>query len=103
MNMTRAPRIVTVCVHGTIARQRDTPERLALLQEVIDAALSYPDWPPIDAILFPGGFFRLKERLGHGDSAVSVGYPRPSALDGAPDRHGQASRSSMPRFDDSLG
>lgn len=61
----RPPRIVSVCVRGRKAVNDRTNHRsLMLLEEVVEALTSRPDWHPIDAVVLPGGFFRLHHNLG---------------------------------------
>lgn len=57
--------IVTVCVRG-----RDTypmprmSQRVLLLDRLIEALAQRSTWPEVDAILLPGGFFRLAAPIG---------------------------------------
>lgn len=57
--------IVTVCVRG-----RDTypmprmSKRVLLLDRLIEALAQQSTWPEVDAILLPGGFFRLPAPIG---------------------------------------
>ncbi|MGW9332497.1 hypothetical protein [Bosea sp. NPDC055594] len=57
--------IVTVCVRG-----RDTypmprmSKRILLLDRLIEALAQQSTWPEVDAILLPGGFFRLAAPIG---------------------------------------
>jgi len=59
-----SPRFVTVCVQGQPAGQYRSHERrlelLAKLAKEIDQC-----WKNLDAVVFPGGFLRLEESIGH--------------------------------------
>lgn len=62
--LTRPPRIATLCVRGETAKDiHDNREQIALLKEVVEA-LAGSDWHPFDALLLPGGFFRMSKALG---------------------------------------
>ncbi|MEO6339246.1 MAG: hypothetical protein ABIO39_04325 [Caulobacteraceae bacterium] len=56
----RPARVVTVCVAGRPAFQpRFNENRIELISAVVRRIRDHPDWDPIDALLFPAGFFRL--------------------------------------------
>lgn len=60
----RPPRIVALCVRGDTAKHiRDNIGRIALFNDIA-RALSEADWHPIEAVLFPGGFFRMSKAFG---------------------------------------
>jgi len=62
----RPPRIVTVCVLGRKPRRVDRNTRASsLLDQVVDAVISCVDWHSVDAIVFPGGFFRSPIYVGN--------------------------------------
>jgi hypothetical protein len=66
--MSRKLAIASLCVHGTPARTtKDNVERLALLSELMRVLQSHPKWHSLDAIVLPGGFFRLSRALGASD------------------------------------
>ncbi len=59
-------RIATVCVLGPKAKRVEANEgRGALLQAIVKHLRQEPLWQPIDALLLPGGYFRLKPYIGH--------------------------------------
>jgi len=63
--MRRESRVVTVCLDGRQAlRLGDSMARVALVRDVIVALRDRPAWLPLDAVLFPGGFLRLKRFIG---------------------------------------
>lgn len=50
-------KIVTYCHSGRDMKEAtDNTARLAVLDEVADQLAAHPDWHPIDAVVFPGGF-----------------------------------------------
>ncbi len=56
----RSARLVSVCLAGTTAEHvSENRQRIALLQEIIGVIRAKAKWHPIDAIVFPGGLFRL--------------------------------------------
>jgi hypothetical protein len=62
----RPPRVVTVCVLGRKPSRVDRNARASsLLDQVVDAVISRVDWHPVDAIVFPGGFFRSPVYVGN--------------------------------------
>jgi len=66
----RPPRIVTVCVLGRkLKHPKHNARSIRLLGQVVDAVIGRVDWHPVDAMVFPGGFFR---------SPVYVGNQSPS-------------------------
>lgn len=61
---TRPPRLVTVCVEGEKAKQhRSIDIRLALMSEILDRIEGC--WQNLDAVVFPGGFFRADRHVGY--------------------------------------
>jgi len=60
----RPPRIVTLCCHGRTALPKDNAERIALVPQITRLLYERPDWHPIDAVVFPGGFFRMSRPFG---------------------------------------
>jgi hypothetical protein len=62
---TRSARLVTLCVRGKPAnRPSRNANRLILLRTAL-AQLRSRDWGPIDAVILPGGFFRIRRFIGH--------------------------------------
>jgi hypothetical protein len=62
----RPPRVVTVCVLGRKPKHPKHNGRfIRLLNQVVDALMSRVDWHPIDAVVFPGGFFRSPLYIGN--------------------------------------
>ena len=72
----RPPRVVTVCVLGRKPSRVDRNARASsLLDQVVDAVISRVDWHPVDAIVFPGGFFRSPVYVGnrsHSERAAAL-------------------------------
>lgn|GEM_PF-763017 len=64
MRLTRAPRVVQLCLHGTMATPEDNAKRIAMLPEIVRVLYELPDWHPIDAVILPGGFFRMSRAFG---------------------------------------
>ncbi len=61
----RPARIVTVCVAGRpVAQERHNENRVELVSAVVHHIRKRPDWDPIDAVLFPAGYFRLASWFG---------------------------------------
>ncbi len=61
----RSPRLVSVCLAGTTAKSvSDNKRRIDLLAEVIETITTHVAWHPIDAVIFPGGLFRLDTPIG---------------------------------------
>jgi hypothetical protein len=57
---------VTVCVLGRKPkRPKYNGRSIRLLERVVDAVISRVDWHPVDAIVFPGGFFRSPVYVGN--------------------------------------
>jgi hypothetical protein len=95
----RPPRIVTVCVPGRKPSRVDRNTRASsLLGQVVDAVISRVDWHPVDAIVFPGGFFRSPiyvgnqfhservaalEALDFGRAVMAAAYRLDAAVSGA--------------------
>lgn len=64
----RSPRIGAVCILGKRAlTTRINAQRRRLLAAVASALTQAEDWQDLDALLFPGGFFRLSRFIGHLD------------------------------------
>lgn len=62
--LSRPPRIAALCVRGDTAKHiRDNIGRIALFNDIA-TALSEADWHQIDAVLLPGGFFRMNRAFG---------------------------------------
>ena len=72
----RPPRVVTVCVLGRKPSRVDrNAHASSLLNQVVDAVISRVDWHPVDAIVFPGGFFRSPLYVGnrsHSERAAAL-------------------------------
>lgn len=61
----RKASIVSVAVLGHNAKPRPNARRRGpLLRAIIEAIVARSDWPPIDVVLLPGGFFRLRSAIG---------------------------------------
>src|SRR3954471_17478530 len=61
----RSPRLATLCLQGnTAASTKSNPQRSAILAEVITRLCEQPEWHPLDALVLPGGYFRLSRALG---------------------------------------
>lgn len=64
MNKTLS-RLATLCVHGApVVSTKDNVDRLNLLMTVVKALREHPECHPIEALVLPGGFFRLSRALG---------------------------------------
>lgn len=62
----RAPRIVTCCVAGEVcSSMSENQQRLALSLHVIDQVMAEHGRSSPDAIVLPGGMFRLRSRFAH--------------------------------------
>jgi hypothetical protein len=72
----RPPHIVTVCVLGRKPkRPKHNGRSIRLLDQVVDAVISRADWHSVDAIVFPGGFFRSPAYVGnrsHSERAAAL-------------------------------
>jgi hypothetical protein len=69
----RNTRIVTVCLLGrSLKRSRDNKKRAKWLEIITRKIAEQSSWKPIDAVLLPAGFFRLKHYLGPLDHAERV-------------------------------
>jgi hypothetical protein len=62
--LTRPPRIAALCVLSSTAKPHQNLERIALLSELARILRKAPDWHSLDAIVLPGGFFRMKRAFG---------------------------------------
>lgn len=61
----RPSRIATVCVSGRVAeRHGTTPTRLNMMNRIVDLIADRSDWANLDAVVFPGGFFRAVRPIG---------------------------------------
>jgi predicted amidohydrolase len=61
----RSPRLATLCLQGdTAASTRDNVARTSILEEAVRVLQQQRTWHPIDALVMPGGFFRLSKPLG---------------------------------------
>lgn len=65
MGKNDAPRVATVCVRGAPAQSsRENPNRVDLIRDAADRierrARNDPRWRDLDALIFPGGYFRLQ-------------------------------------------
>lgn len=61
----RSPRLATLCVQGQpAASTKDNADRAIVLTELTRILSEQRDWHPLDAILLPGGFFRLARAVG---------------------------------------
>lgn len=57
--------IATVAVLGHSAKPPPVARRRGpLLDRIVRAIVNRSDWPPLDAVLLPGGFFRLRSAIG---------------------------------------
>lgn len=64
--ISRPIRIVSVCIRGSKPRRLSYNERQAdLLHETIDRLVEASGWDDIDAVIFPGGYFRTGHYVGH--------------------------------------
>jgi len=89
----RAPRVVTVCVLGRKPSRVDRNARASsLLDEVVDAVIGRVGWHPVDAMVFPGGFFRSPVYVGNQPHSA-----RAAALEATD--FGQAVMRAAYRFD----
>lgn len=62
---TRSPRLATLCLQSNTATStRDNTARISILEETVRVLRADPAWHPIDALVMPGGFFRLSKSLG---------------------------------------
>ncbi len=62
--LSRPPRIAALWFRGDTAKHiHDNKRRIALLNDLARAPL-VADWHPIDAVLLPGGFFRMSKAFG---------------------------------------
>ena len=72
----RPPRVVTVCVLGRKPKHpKHNGRSIRLLDRVVGAVISRVDWHPVDAIVFPGGFFRSPVYVGnqsHSERAAAL-------------------------------
>lgn len=60
--------VASLCLDGEPARSmKDNVDRLAMLSEVVQFLQNQPKWHSLDAIVLPGGTFRLSRALGATD------------------------------------
>lgn len=65
MSKRKSLAIAGLCLHGVPARSmKDNTDRLALLPELVRLLQGNPEWHSLDAIVLPGGMFRLSRALG---------------------------------------
>src|SRR5215207_823821 len=63
--MSKLPHIVSASVLGRPAeRVSDNQYRAAWLNAMVNALAQQQSWAPVDALLLPGGYFRLEQSLG---------------------------------------
>lgn len=63
--LTRPPRIAALCVRGDVAkRYQDNAERILLLKQLVLDLRQLPHWHPLDAVVLPGGYFRMAKAFG---------------------------------------
>ncbi|MFZ5780174.1 MAG: hypothetical protein ACOY4R_08240 [Pseudomonadota bacterium] len=61
----RSPRLAALCLKAnTVGSTKDNAVRSAIFQEVVALLRQHAEWHPLDAIVLPGGFFRLSRALG---------------------------------------
>ncbi len=69
----RSARLVSVCLAGTTAEHvSENKRRISLLKEVVELICDQEEWHPIDAIVLPGGLFRLDAPLARKPHAERV-------------------------------
>lgn len=72
----RNSRIITVCPLGPrLKRSRDNKKRAKWLAIITQKIAEMSSWKPVDAVLLPGGFFRLKHYvgpLGHNERVSAI-------------------------------
>ena len=65
MRKRTSPRIASVCVLGKRVHQlKSNPHRIKLMQAILDRLAEAAAWASLDAIVFPGAFFRQKALIG---------------------------------------
>ena len=64
MSTQRGPRIAAACLLGTTAKPQQNADRISFLSELVRTLRSLPDWHPLDAIVLPGGLFRMSKPFG---------------------------------------
>lgn len=61
----RPPRIAALCVCGDVAKQcQDNTDRIRLLKQLTVDLRQLTHWHPIDAVVLPGGYFRMAKAFG---------------------------------------
>lgn len=76
----RPPRIVTVCVGGMRPRKPGENRRSVRVLDAVIDAITASNWHPIDAVVFPGGFFRIRgpfANLGFAERAAAISATEP--------------------------
>lgn len=67
MSKPKSLAVASLCLHGVPARSmKDNADRLALLPELVRLLKKHPKWH-LDAVVLPGGTFRLSRALGVAD------------------------------------
>lgn len=65
MSKRKSLAVASLCLHGVPARSmKDNADRLAMLPELVRLLQNQPKWHSLDAIVLPGGTFRLSRALG---------------------------------------
>ena len=61
----RPPRVAALCVSGDVAkRYQDNADRIQLLNQLTVDLQQLEHWHPLDAVVLPGGYFRMIKALG---------------------------------------
>jgi hypothetical protein len=69
----RSPRLATLCVRGRAANEPAmNKRRLALLQHAVLQLAEFTNWAPLDALVLPAGYFRIRRYLGPRDHASRI-------------------------------
>jgi hypothetical protein len=66
LSIANTTHVVTVCIRGRHSHPAPvTSQRIALLDRIVTALTDKaPDWPSVDAVVFPGGYFRIRHAIG---------------------------------------
>jgi hypothetical protein len=66
LSIANTTHVVTVCIRGRHCHPAPvTSQRIALLDRIVTALIdTAPDWPSVDAVVFPGGYFRIRHAIG---------------------------------------
>lgn len=63
--LTRPPRIAALCVCGDVAKRlHDNADRILLLKQLTIELRKLTNWHPFDAVVLPGGYFRMARAFG---------------------------------------